>query len=216
MELIVNENEELKKSYPLFDFIFDRIFFDSVIQYGIIKGNNKILFIKPGQDGSLVGYNDKYYNLAEYINKKYGYTVICSNNPYVKSYNPLDDAVEVIEAYVKKMNYDNFEVYYLGNSCGGMLGARYAHLYPVIKKALLVNTPLFVSFHKINEGLLKFKGNKMVFVYGSLDPSCKFIGLLDLIENDRVSYIVLEGEDHNLSSNIFSLEYLLDNYLLND
>ena len=30
-----------------------------IIDYGIVNGNNTIVFIKAGQDGSLYGYNNK-------------------------------------------------------------------------------------------------------------------------------------------------------------
>lgn len=210
------ELEEIKKTHPEYSLLFAREFCGSIIQYGIIKGNNKILFIKPGQDGSLVGYKDKYYNLAKYINKKYGMTVISSNNPYIKPYNPLDDAMQVINAYVKEMNYDEYEVYYLGNSCGGMLGARYSYLYSCIKNALLINPPLMINFHKMKDGVEEFDGKKLVFIYGSKDPSMNLIGLLDVIENKKVAYDIIEGEDHNFSKNKCSLEYLVEKYLINE
>ena len=57
-----NKEEVNYQSY--FDYYFEDAFFDAILQYGIIKGSNKILFIKPGLDGSLVGYKDKYYNMA--------------------------------------------------------------------------------------------------------------------------------------------------------
>lgn len=211
-----NIDQEMKNNYPKFDIVFSRHFYDRIIHYGIIKGSNKILFIKPGLDGSLVGYKDKYYNLATYINEKYGFTCICSNNPYDKEHNPLDDATEVINDYANEMKYDTYEVYYLGNSNGGVLGARYAYKYENFKRLLLINPPLFISYYKIKEGIEKFNGEKIVFIYGSLDPSIKFVELLDFIKNDKVSYQVLEGEDHNLSSGTYSLEYLIETYLLKD
>ncbi len=208
--------EDIRENYPDFLKLFNRVFYASVIQYGIIKGNNKILFIKPGKNGSLIGYNEKYYKLAKYINKKYGFTVICSNNPYVSPYNPLDDAMEVINEYVTEMKFNTFEIYYFGNSCGGLLGARYAHLYPNIKKALLINPPLSMSYHKTKNSIEKFEGENMVFIYGSLDPSFQYVGLLDFVKNPKISYKILDGEDHNLSNNTTTYEELLDNYLFND
>lgn len=207
---------QIKEKYPEFTELFIRKFYNKEIQYGIIKGSNKIVFIKPGQDGSLIGYKDKYYNLAKYINNKYGYTVICSNNPYEAPYNPIEDAVVVINEYASKMNFEEYEVYYFGNSRGAELGARYGYLYPVIKRMLLINPPLFINFHKIQRGLLKFNNERIVFIYGSLDPSYKYVGLIDLIGNIKISYKVLEGEDHNLSNGTHSLEYLVDNYLINE
>ena len=85
-----------------------------VIDYGIMEGNNKIIFIKSGQDGTIYGYQNKYLNIAYTINKKYGYTVICSSNPFDGT-NPLDNAMNVIEKYCSKNNYKNYEIYYMGH-----------------------------------------------------------------------------------------------------
>ena len=68
---IIDKCSMIKEECEKFDQVFGRIFYNSVIEYGIIKGNNQILFIKPGQDGSLQGYKNKYYNLAKYVNEKY-------------------------------------------------------------------------------------------------------------------------------------------------
>lgn len=194
---------------------FKRKFFNTIIEYGIIKGNNNILFIKPGQDGSLRGYKDKYLNLAFYINQKYGYTVICSNNPYDGINNPLEDGIEVIKQYVKENNFDDYKIYYYGNSNGAVIGARYCYLYQNIKRLLLINPPLFVNFHKIEDGIKNFKEDKITFIYGSLDPSNKFVGLLDVIKNEKISYYIIDGEDHNLSKGNVSIIELVDKYLIN-
>ena len=207
---------EIKEKYKEFTEVFSHDYYGKTIQYAIIKGSNKIVLIKPGQDGSLTGYKDKYYSLAKYINNKYGYTVFCSNNPYEAPYNPIEDAVVVIKEYALKMNFKEYEVYYFGNSRGAELGARYGYLYPVIKRMLLINPPLFINFHKMQRGLLKFNNEKIVFIYGSLDPTYKYVGLIDLIGNSKISYKVIEGEDHNLSNGSYSLEQLVDNYLIND
>ena len=55
-------------------------FNDEVIDYGIVEGNNTIVFIKAGQDGSLYGYQNKYIKMARRLNKKYGCSVICIMN----------------------------------------------------------------------------------------------------------------------------------------
>ena len=44
-----------------FDVEINKKFSDNIIiNYGIVNGNNTIVFIKAGQDGSLYGYQDKY------------------------------------------------------------------------------------------------------------------------------------------------------------
>lgn len=198
--------------------MFTRKFFDTTIEYEILEGNNKILLIKPGQDSNYKGYNDKYYNLAEYINQKYGFTVICTSNPYDRKHNPIDDAIIVIKEYVEEKQFDEYEVYYFGNSIGGTIGARYAYQYPVIKKLLLINAPLMVNYDRIKDGISKFQGDKLVLVYGSLDPSMNTVRLFD--DNnylgEKVAYYIIEGEDHNFSQKICSYEELCDKYLFTE
>lgn len=207
-------NELIEQIY--FDYIFETDFKDYILEYGIIKGSNKIVVIKPGLEGTLLGKNYYHYKVAKLINKKYGYTVICSNNPNpnTKTTDTLEDLIRIINEYAKDMNYTDYEIYYFGDSNGGVIGARYAYLYPNIKRALLINSPLFISYHKLKDGMLKFTGDKMTFIYGSLDPSYKFVELLDLVDNDKISYVVLENKDHNLANDIELLESLLDKYLL--
>lgn len=207
-------NELIEQIY--FDYIFETDFKDYILEYGIIKGSNKIVVIKPGLEGTLLGKNDYHYKVAKLINKKYGYTVICSNNPNpnTKTTDTLEDLIRIINEYVNDMNYTDYDIYYFGDSNGGVLGARYSYLYPNIKRALLINPPLFISYHKLKDGMLKFTGDKMTFIYGSLDPSYKFVELLDLVDNDKISYVVLENKDHNLADDIELLESLLDEYLL--
>ncbi len=83
-----------------FDIIFSKTIDNEEVNYGIIEGNNTVLFIKAGQDGSMYGYQNKYLTIANNINKNYGYTVICSSNPLRKS-TPLRSyqysATEVVQ-----------------------------------------------------------------------------------------------------------------------
>ena len=41
----------------------------AIIDYGIVEGNNIIVFIKAGQNGSLYGYQNKYIKMAKRLNK---------------------------------------------------------------------------------------------------------------------------------------------------
>ena len=120
----------------------------AIIDYGIIKGNNNIiLFIKPGQDGSMYGYKNKYLKIAKNISKKYGATVICSSNPFDGN-NPLDNAMEVIDDYCRENNIKRYEIYYMGQSNGALIGAWFGYKYSKIKRMLLVNPPLMYNWHK--------------------------------------------------------------------
>ena len=85
-----------------YDKVFTKEFKDiATIEYGAIKGNNTVVFIKVGQDGSINGYEDKYLKIATNLNKKYGYTVIVASNPFDGT-NPLDHDMNVVKNYCKE------------------------------------------------------------------------------------------------------------------
>ena len=88
-----------------------------IIDYGIIKGNSTVLFIKPGQNGTIYGYNNKYLKLARLVNSKYGCSIVCSSNNY--------DGIDSLENAIKEINkyFTNYQIYYLGFSKGASIGA---------------------------------------------------------------------------------------------
>lgn len=181
-----------------FDEVIHSSFRDIVIDYGIVNGNSTIVFIKAGQDGSMYGYKNKYLRMACDINNKYGYTVICSSNPF-DGVNPLDNAMDVINDYCKKNKYDDYKIYYMGHSAGGLIGLWYGVNYCAIERMLITNAPLMYNWNKTKEGIQKFKGDRLTIVYGSEDQSIGYIELLKPLENDIVKTRIIEGEDHNFS-----------------
>lgn len=185
-------------------------FNDEIIDYGIVEGNNIIVFIKAGQDGSLYGYQNKYIKMARRLNKKYGCSVICSSNPFDGN-NPLDNAMEIIEDYAKI--FDNYKIYYLGYSNGALIGAWFGVKYPKIKRMALVNGPLMYNFHKTKEGALSFNGDMISFIYGEYDQSIGYIDLLKNMENDKIKVFVEKGQDHHFSKNEESFQEIPEKYL---
>lgn len=185
-------------------------FNDEIIDYGIVEGNNIIVFIKAGQDGSLYGYQNKYIKMARRLNKKYGCSVICSSNPFDGN-NPLDNAMEIIEDYAKI--FDNYKIYYLGYSNGALIGAWFGVKYPKIKRMALVNGPLMYNFHKTKEGPLSFNGDMISFIYGEYDQSIGYIDLLKNMENDKIKVFVEKGQDHHFSKSEESFQEIPEKYL---
>ncbi len=185
-------------------------FNDEIIDYGIVEGNNIIVFIKAGQDGSLYGYQNKYIKMARRLNKKYGCSVICSSNPFDGN-NPLDNAMEIIEDYAKI--FDNYKIYYLGYSNGALIGAWFGVKYPKIKKMALVNGPLMYNFHKTKEGALSFNGDMISFIYGEYDQSIGYIDLLKNMENDKIKVFVEKGQDHHFSKSEENFQEIPEKYL---
>lgn len=168
----------------------------TVIEYGIIEGNNTIVFIKSGQNGSIYGYNNKYIKMAKRLNKKYKCTVICSSNPFDGN-NPLDNAFTVIEKCTSK--FEDYKVYYLGFSNGALIGAYFGINYPKIKRMLLVNMPLIYNINLIKNNLNNFNNEKVTIVYGSLDYSINLLENIKNIKSNRLDIKVILNEDHYFS-----------------
>ena len=197
-----------------FEIIFSKTIDGEEVNYGIIEGNNTILLIKAGQDGSMYGYENKYLTIARNINKEFGYTVICSSNPLRKT-NPLEQAMEIIEDYCEKKGFDDYQVYYMGLSNGGYIGAAYAHLYPKMKRMLIVNMPIFVNWHKIKDGMKQFNGEQATFIYGTLDPSYKYVEMLTLLNKDNIKLEIIKDADHNFVGKLDEFIALPNKYLVN-
>ena len=179
----------------------------AIIDYGIVEGNNIIVFIKAGQNGSLYGYQNKYIKMAKRLNQK---SVICSSNPFDGN-NPLDNAMKIIEDYAKKI--DDYKIYYLGYSNGALVGAWFGIKYPKIKRMVLVNGPLMYNLHKTKEGALSFKGESINFIYGEYDQSIGYVELLKSIENDKIKVFIEEGQDHHFSKSEEDFKKILEKYL---
>ena len=182
----------------------------TVIEYGIIEGNNTIVFIKSGQNGSIYGYNNKYIKMAKRLNKKYKCTVICSSNPFDGN-NPLDNAFTVIEKYTSK--FEDYKVYYLGFSNGALIGAYFGINYPKIKRMLLVNMPLIYDINLIKNNLNNFNNEKVTIVYGSLDYSINLLENINDIKSNRLDIKVILNEDHYFSKDEEDFYSLPEKYL---
>lgn len=182
----------------------------TVIEYGIIEGNNTIVFIKTGQNGSIYGYNNKYIKMAKRLNKKYKCTVICSSNPFDGN-NPLDNAFTVIEKYTSK--FEDYKVYYLVFSNGALIGAYFGINYPKIKRMLLVNMPLIYDINLIKNNLNNFNNEKVTIVYGSLDYSINLLENIKNIKSNRLDIKVILNEDHYFSKDEEDFYSLPEKYL---
>lgn len=182
----------------------------TIIEYGIIEGNNTIVFIKSGQNGSIYGYDNKYIKMAKRLNKKYKCTVICSSNPFDGN-NPLDNAFTVIEKYTSK--FEDYKVYYLGFSNGALIGAYFGINYPKIKRMLLVNMPLIYDINLIKNNLNNFNNEKVTIVYGSLDYSINLLENIKNIKSNILDTKVILNEDHYFSKDEEDFYSLPEKYL---
>ena len=62
-------------------YLFDNIVRSNQIEYGILKGNKTLFYIKTGNGGNIYGYEEKYLTMAKQIHGSYGYSVMVASNP---------------------------------------------------------------------------------------------------------------------------------------
>ena len=174
---------------------------------GCIPGSNKVLFIKTGQGGSIYGDNNRYIDLAFEINEKQGFSVFVSATTVDTKASFLRD----IQAVVDTLGTTDFEIYYLGVSKGGLIGIWHGSDEPRIKKMISINAPLMINYHgKTLPGVKKLGTNKLTMVYGSLDPSYKYVPLVEKYAKVQI----IEGADHNLkNSSLTLLDIIKDSFL---
>ena len=186
--------------------------YDKVIekQFGIIKGEKYLVFIKTGRGGSIEGFENKYLNICSFLFEKYGYTFVVSANPKDSACD-LEEEIKCISKYIG----DYKEIFFVGISNGASIGAAQCRKIEKIKNAILINAPLMINFHKIKEGAEKFRGNNMYFLYGEDDPSFCYIEILKSIKNTACKYKIIKGEGHDFSkeSLIYELNYFLAEFI---
>lgn len=186
--------------------------YDKVIekQFGIIKGEKYLVFIKTGRGGSIEGFENKYLNICSFLFEKYGYTFVVSANPKDSACD-LEEEIKCISKYIG----DYKEIFFVGISNGASIGAAQCRKIEKIKNAILINAPLMINFHKIKEGAKKFRGNNMYFLYGEDDPSFRYIEILKSIKNTACKYKIIKGEGHDFSkeSLIYELNYFLAEFI---
>lgn len=183
-----------------YDVVINREFKDiAIIEYGIIKGNSTIVFIKVGQDGSIYGYDNKYLKIAKELKEKYGYSVITSSNPFDGN-NPLDHDMSIIKEYAKENDFVDYQVYYMGHSNGARIGISWGYKYPEIKRMLLINSPIFINWHILKDGIKESKNQEMILVYGTKDNSYRYVELIKPLLNDNKKLVIINEADHDFTN----------------
>ena len=144
------------------------------IDYGFIEGNHQIVFIKVGLGGSYLGYENKYLRMAHRLKEKYGCSVIVASNPHDgKSHADMDK--QMLEEYILSRKLGSAEIFFFGNSNGGIKGLELANAGVAFKKMILVNMPLMINFHKTRKYILAIPGTEIVAIYGGQDPSFPYL-----------------------------------------
>lgn len=182
------------------------------VNIGIIDGNNVIVLVIPGQNTDIYGYENRYLKLSKKLNNEYGATVIITSNPFQMD-DPISDLMYVINKYAER--FDDYKLYYFGFSKGANIGAQYATTEYKFSRLVLINGPLMINYHKTKDGFHRFNGERISFIYGSLDPSYQYAELITYEPKENRELIILENMDHNVKNEEIFLS-LADNTLFYD
>ena len=198
-----------------FDKIIEKDFNGIKMSYAYIYGNEKILLIKVGQDGTLRGKNDKYIKIGNRLKERYGISVIVASNHFTGSDN-LGFDIKTVKDYIEEQRFLSYELNFMGYSNGALVGAWYGYKYPEIKNMLLVNAPLSKQFYNTMDGIKNYNGNSLTCVYGSLDTSYMMASFMLPKLNDKLNLEIVHGADHHFTGLEEELLSLPENYLFSN
>ena len=180
------------------------------IKYGILFGNEKIVFIKVGADGSIKGCQDKYLKMAHRIHDRIGATVICASNPYIAEDTHIEADKLLINKVISEQNFENYEMYFVGNSDGGYHSLLLAQQFSQTSKYLGIN-----SSHKgIEDFAERIKSLPQIekyLVYGREDEDFdKDFPTINALVCDKLEIVLLDGVDHEFTNRIDDFIALID------
>jgi len=180
------------------------------LTYGIIFGNEIIVFIKTGIGGSIYGYENKYLKISESLNNKFKCTIISSPNDKKVDFKT---EMDFIKEYAVLNNLSDCQIYYIGHSNGALIGMCEAYKYAEIKRLLLINPPLCMNPHKTIEGIKNFAGEKMNLVFGDKDQSFHYVKQFSELSNDKVRFEIIPDADHYFTNKLELFMSLPEKYL---
>ena len=190
---------------------------DKKIKYGILYGNEKIIFIKAGvprdideEEETHEAYIDKYLIMAHRVHDRIGATVICASNPDLSGKTQLKADKTLIEKVIADLGLDHYELYFIGNSDGGDHSLKLSQQFPETVKFLGINSS-WTSIDDFLERIQSLPGVKKIFAYGANDID--FDDILPKLQSlvcDNLEIVVLDGVDHNFTGKVDDFISLID------
>ncbi len=166
------------------------------IEYQIIFGNEKIVFIKAGADGSVRGQENKYLKMARRVHERMGATVICASNPNVQ-HEELDEAE--IRWIIAQKGLCDFEISFIGASDGAYHNLSLAKRFPETVKWMGINCS-YITIPRLQQQLLALPGVHKRLVYGTKDDDFnEIIPTIRKITSDKLVLKFVPGADHNFT-----------------
>ena len=193
-----------------YDKILSKIVENEKISYGILFGNDKIVFIKVGAYGTIKGYQDKYIKMSKRIHDRTGATVICASNPDISSNKQISADKGVIKHVLNSCGFENYELYFVGTSDGGYHSLLLGQQFSQTVKYLGIN-----SSHKGLEDLVEkiqsIPHVEKIFVYGTEDEDySSIVPTLNSLNCNTLKNISLEGGDHEFTGRVDEFIELID------
>ena len=175
------------------------------ISYGIVYGNEKIVFIKVGAYGRIRG---KYVEMARRVHERLGATVICASNPYIEhGHHEADKAM--IAKIVSEMGFLEYQIHLFGTSDGAYHNIELAQSIPETVRLLGVNTS-----SKSGEDLTqKFKSLAQInktLVYGTKDDEYSYVARFKQAKIENLEILTIEGANHEFSGMLEEYISLID------
>lgn len=167
----------------------------SVLEYGIVHGNEEIVLIKSGRGGTARGEDDKYVRMAHRLLQARGCSVICSPNPVDCNATYEVDRC-VIEAYAAQNDLPNFSLSLIGSSNGAYQNLFLAEQMHQTKALLCINMPLMLNYHRTVALLERMGHIEKIFAYGTCDPSCSYLRFLENRSLPRCRILRIDRADH--------------------
>ena len=167
------------------------------IDYGFVKGDGKIVFIKVGLGGSCSGYENKYLTMAQGLRTKYSCSVIVASNPN-DGKDHFEADKQAIEQYVLENGIHSPRLFFFGHSNGSIKGLALTEVGVAFEKMILVNMPLMINFHKTKAYLAAIPKTEIIAVYGELDPSFRYVPFLSG-KFQNLNVLKIPKADHNFA-----------------
>lgn len=174
---------------------YDRILKNGNVNYGILAGENKLIFIKTGLGSEDLEIKNKYFEAAVKFREKYGCHVIVASNPNDKKSHAAEDKKTLLQ-YMRENGIPYSELFFLGSSNGCVKGLEMAREGVGFRKMVLVNMPLMINFHKTLGYISALPETHITAVYGDRDPSFKYIPFIDK-KFENVNIVTCRNADHN-------------------
>lgn len=111
----------------------------------------------------------------------------------------------------------HYQVLFAGVSSGAVVAIEQAPEIYELQKFLLINPPITISLPRIKRSLEAKKDATFDFVFGSNDPSYRFLPLLDNVKSlSSINLKIVEGADHNFKGMEREFKDLFINFVENN